>query len=89
MSSPAYRTTNNKQPFLFLLNPLNNLTRALSKSIPINIRRRNAIQFKDRRYTSKGARRLGHAMMDLDVGVLGVDAGVEVIICGYQSDIPG
>ena len=61
--------------------PLNNFTCTLSESIPIGIRARNTVELEYRGYPSERTGRLGDAVMDFDVGVFCVDAGVEVVVC--------
>lgn len=80
-SGSTYRTPNNKQSLLLFLHPLNNLTRTLSKCIAIGIRSCDAIKLEDRGNPSERTGRLGDAVVDFDVCVFGVDAGVEVVIC--------
>lgn len=77
----TYRTTYDEQSLLLLLHPLDNPTRALRQCTAIGIWPSNTVELEDRRYPGKRTGRLGDAVVDLDVGVLGVDAGVEVIVC--------
>lgn len=65
------------------MRPLHNLTRALRKRIPIGIRTSNTVKLKYRSHPCERACRVRDAMVNFDMCMFCVDAGVEIVVCGH------
>ena len=78
--SSKHPPSNNKQPLLLPLRPLNNLIRALRHDLARDIRARDTIKLKDGGDPSQTGGVLADAVEDLEVGVARVHGRVEVLV---------
>jgi len=76
----SYRATNDEHPFLFPSNPLYYFICTLSQRISAGVGTSDTIQFKDRGYPRQGGGVTANAVVDLEMGVFGVDAGMNGMI---------
>lgn len=76
----THRAPNDKNPLFLPPSPLDHLVGALSKRVPAGVRTRDAIHFEERSYPCKRYRVVADAVVDFEMGVFGVDAGVERVV---------
>ena len=77
-------TANNKQPLLLPLGPLNHLVRPLRHGSARDVGPGHAVKLKNGRDPRQAGRVLAHGMQDLEVGVLRMHRGVELVVERHQ-----
>ena len=83
--SSKHPPTNNKQPLLLPLRPLDNLIRPLRHDLARDIRPRDTIKLKHRRDPGQTGGVFAHAVEDLEVGVARVHGRVQVLVERHES----
>lgn len=83
----TYGTTKNKNPLLLPPDPLTDLIRRLGQGAARHVRTRggDAVEFEERRDPAEGDGVATPAVMDLEMGVFGVHAGVQGVVEGEKS----
>lgn len=76
----TYRASNDENPLFLPPGPLNHLVGALSERVAAGVRTGDAVHLKERRYPCEGEGVVAYAVVDFEMGVFGVDAGVESVV---------
>ncbi len=83
----THRSANDENPLFLPPGPLDHLVGALSERVPAGVRTGDAVHFEKRRYPCERYGVAADAVMDFEMSVFGVDAGVESVVEGKESSI--
>lgn len=84
-SSSKNTPTNDEKALLLLLDPANDLVGALRHHAPRDIGAGHAVEFKDGRDPRQAGGVAADAVQDFEVGVAGVDRGMELVVEGHEA----
>lgn len=80
LEDTTHRAPDDEYPLFLPPSPLDHLVGALSERVPAGVRTCDAIHFEERRCPCKRYRVVADAVVDFEMGVFGVDAGVKRVV---------